>query len=118
MTYDNYEGYSKPFIVQHNTGTGVMEDNYILREVAGEFDTKEDAEKFADKLFKENNTLEQIKSTWCDNTYCVNVNTLSEKGKQLLADLKKGFKDIEINKDEYDTYKVGEYTFYFKKWDF
>lgn len=115
MTYDNYKGFTKPYVVQHYTGTGVMEDNYIAREVVGEFDTKIEAETFADKMFKANNTPEQIKSTWYDNTYSVNVNTLSDKGKELLTDLEKGFGKIKINKEDYEKMVVGERTFYFKK---
>lgn len=118
MTYAEYIGFSKPYVVQHYTGTGVTEDPYEPKEVVGEFDTKEEAEGFAKKLFNENNTPEQIKSTWCDNTYWVNVNILSDKGKQLLSEFRKGFKRVDINPKEYDTHKVSDYTFHFKKWKF
>ena len=54
----------------------------------GEFDTEEEAKRFANKLLYENNPLEDIKSTWCSNTYVVNVNTLSIKGRELLDKFK------------------------------
>jgi hypothetical protein len=115
MNYKDYNGFLKPFIVEHYNGTGVMEDPYMPKKVVGEFDVKEDAEKYAKELFNENNTPEEIKSTWCNNTYWVNVNTLSKKGKQLLSEFEKGFKNI--NTKDYEKVKVGEYTFNFKRWD-
>jgi len=115
MNYAEYEGFSKPYIVQHNTGTGVMEDPYKPKKVVGEFDTKEEAESFANKLFKENNTPEQIKSTWFNNTYWVNVNTSSDEGKELFEKLREGFKEFEINEEEYKEIKLDGYSIYFKK---
>jgi hypothetical protein len=39
----------------------------------------------------------------------------SKKGKQLLSEFEKGFKNI--NTKDYEKVKVGEYTFNFKRWD-
>jgi len=40
MNYKSYEGYSKTYILVHNTGTGVMEDPYIEHDVVHEKEAK------------------------------------------------------------------------------
>lgn len=112
MEYKDFPGYGKPFIVQHCTGFGVMESpfQYAEQDIVGWFDTKEEAEAFSKMMTEKNNPSADRKSSWCNNTYHIHINTLSERGKELLNqfyiqwdELKK--KHFE-NPDKYQTYKM------------
>jgi hypothetical protein len=83
MKYKDYAEYSKTYVLVHNTGFGVQEDNYIEHEVVYETDDYDDAINTSLELKMKNNTDEQIKSGWCDNTYQININTLTKNGKLL-----------------------------------
>lgn len=88
MGYKDYIGYTKTYVVCRNEGFGVMEAPYEEKEVVFETDDKDEAESMATKLKIENNTPEEIKSSWVPNTYRVNINTLSEEGAKMLLQFK------------------------------
>jgi len=115
MTYKDYEGFTKTYVVVYVTGTGVMEDNFINHDVVFETDNKDEAESKANELKIRNNSPADIESTWYSNRYHVNINTLSEGGKKLLEEFKSDFdKRIQegLKKGIYDVKKVGDMTFY------
>lgn len=115
MTYKDYDGFTKTYVVVYVTGTGVMEDNFIDHDVVFETDDKGEADSKAEELKIQNNSPADIKSTWYRNRYHVNINTLSDGGKKLYEKFKsdyneriqKGLKD-----GIYDVKKVGDMTFY------
>lgn len=117
MTYKEYPGYTKAYIIMHCTGFGVMEARYIDKEVVFETDDIEAAKSKAKELEFENNTLKEIESTWIPNTYHININTLAEKGKELHAEFCKEFdqrfKDIKKNKN-YNKVKIAGHEIYFQ----
>lgn len=119
MTYKEYKGYTKAYIVVHNTGFGVMEAPYKEKEVVYETDSLKEAEKVSRKFEKKNNSKKDIKSTWIPNTYWINVNTLSPKGKLLEKEFDSKCNDkIDYAKLTPDLYeKVEKYgiTFYMMK---
>lgn len=119
MEFKDCEGFKKQYVVQRYTGNGVVEDNYVDRELIKGFKSKEKAEEYAEKLFQENNTQEQIRSTWCSNRYKVVTNTLHPKG---LEDKKISDEERERElKEFYDNIHLynkevrSGITFYFKK---
>jgi len=115
MKYMEYNGFTKTYVVIHSTGTGVVEDQFIDHHVVYETDNIDEAKEKANELTKQNNTAEEIESTWYSNNYFVNVNILSKKGKELLKEfnykfdekLKKGLED-----GIYDKVKIGDITLY------
>ncbi len=84
MTYKNYPGYSKTYILVHNTGFGVMEAPYEEKEIVFEANTLEEAQAEAKRLTDLNNPGND--TSWKENTYHININTLTDKGKELLND--------------------------------
>lgn len=109
MEYKDYIGFTKTYVLVHNTGTGIMEDNYVERDVVYETDDYKDAENKSLELKLKNNTKSQIESNWCNNTYQINVNTLSDYGKKLCKEFvdnfynKRNTINISYNKtDEYE----------------
>lgn len=117
MQYKDYEGYSKTYVLVHNTGFGVMEDNYIEHDVVYETDDYEDAQNKALEFKIKNNKPEDIQSSWCYNTYHINVNTLSNKGQELLSSYKDYFDDTlkDIDKSGYIKIENHGVCFYFKE---
>jgi len=115
MKYKNYEGYTKTYILVHNTGTGTMEDNYMEHEVVYETDDYDDAENKALELKLKNNPKKDIESSWCNNTYHININTLTDKGKRLLSDFKvradESFKKL-IKSGDYTVNEIDGVKFY------
>jgi len=115
MTYKDYDGFTKTYVVVYVTGTGVMEDNFIDHDVVFETDDKGEADSKAEELKIQNNSPVDIESTWYRNRYHVNINTLSEGGKKLYEKFKSDF-DERIQKGLkdgiYDVKKVGDMTFY------
>lgn len=99
MTYKDYIGFKKTYVVVYVTGTGVMEDIYINHEVVFESNDKGEADTKAEELTKQNNSIGEIQSTWYRNRYHVNVNTLSKGGKKLLKEFEKSFDDKIKNMD-------------------
>lgn len=95
------------------SGFGVMEANYVDEEIVFQTDDQEEAYEKARSLTKENNTPEQIKSSWIPNTYWVHANTLTVEGKRLLAEFdakhKKTFDRIK-NHPNYTETKIGGVT--------
>lgn len=115
MTYKDYDGFTKTYVVVYVTGTGVMEDNFIEHNVVFETNDKGEADSKAEELEMQNNSEADIKSTWYSNRFHVNINTLSEGGKKLHEKFKSDF-DQKIQKGLedgiYDVKKVGDMTFY------
>tara|TARA_R100000655_G_C2889622_1_gene176834 strand:+ start:170 stop:538 length:369 start_codon:yes stop_codon:yes gene_type:complete len=115
MTYKDYEGFTKTYVVVYVTGTGVMEDNFIDHSVVFQTDDKREAEIKAEELKIQNNSPVEIESTWYRNRYHVNVNILSKGGKRLYEKFKCDFDErIQKGLQEgiYDVKKVGDMTFY------
>jgi len=115
MTYKDYEGFTKTYVVVYITGTGVMEDNFIDHNVVYETDNKDEADKKAEELKRHNNSPAEIESTWYSNRYHVNINTLSENGKILQKQFQSDFDkrlDKGLKNGHYDKVKIGEMTFY------
>ena len=115
MTYKDYKGFTKTYVVVYVTGTGVMEDNFIEHDVVFETDNKEEADKKAEELKTYNNSPADIESTWYRNRYHVNVNTLSEGGKKLGEKFKNDFNErLQKGLEEgiYDVVKIGEIAFH------
>lgn len=83
MIYKDYIGFTKTYVVVHNTGFGVMEANYIEKEVVFETNYIDEAYSKSIEFRNKNNTEEEIKSSWIPNTYWVNVNTLNIEGQKL-----------------------------------
>lgn len=116
MTYKEYPNCTKTFVVVHKTGFGVQEAPYIEKEVVFESDDEQIAQTEADRLTKENN--EPDCGSWKENTYWINVNTLTEQGKKLIEEfhsqfderLKKG-----LEESKYNVMQVGDRTYYTDK---
>jgi GGDEF domain-containing protein len=119
MRYKDYEGYTKPFVICHNTGFGTPEANYIERDVVGEADTYEEAREIADKFKRANNDPEDVESGWCYNTYHINVNTLSPDSKPLFDEFNKeadaALQRVKDNPNGYTTHKFNGITFHMQK---
>lgn len=119
MRYKDYEGYTKPYIIVHNTGFGVMEDNYVEHEVVAEADTYLEATRIAKQFERENNTTEEIQSSWIPNTYHINVNTNCKDGQILLKEWEKesdkAFQRVKDNPEQYTTHKANGFTYHFQK---
>ena len=119
MTYKEYKGYTKAYVVVYVTGNGVMEDNFVEHDVVYETNSKKDAYAKADELTTQNNSKKDIESTWYDNHYHVNINILSKEGKNLSDEFSGKFKKkldyAQSNPDIY--YKTERYgmTFYIMK---
>ena len=93
MKYKEYTGYTKTFIVVHNTGFGVQEASYQEQGIVYETDNEADAYKKADELRTKNNSAEDLKSSWAYNAYQVNINTLTEQGKEFLKKFESDFEE-------------------------
>lgn len=119
MRYKDYEGFTKTYIIVHNIGFGTPEDNYEEVAPVAEADTYAEAAKIANNLKGENNPPEDLQSSWCYNTYHININTLTDDGKELLEEFYKEsdalLKKAIDNPDNYTVSKSGEYTFYMQK---
>jgi predicted transcriptional regulator len=100
MTYAEYKGFKKTYVVVYVTGTGVMEDNFIDHDVVFESNDKGEADEKAKELTMKNNSIAEIESTWYRNRYQVNINTLSKKGKELLKKFENDFDEKLKNMDE------------------
>jgi hypothetical protein len=115
MTYKDYKGFTKAYVIVYVTGTGVMEDSFIDHCVVFETDNKIEADKKAKELKIQNNSPAEIESTWYRNRYHVNINTLSDMGKELSKKFQNEF-DERLNKGleegKYDKVKIGDMTFY------
>lgn len=115
MRYSEYKNCTKVYVVVHNTGSGVMEDPYIEHEVVYETDFLKEAETRASELKLKHNSEAEIESTWCSNTYHINVNTLSDKGKKLKEVASKKFDELlktGMKNGKYNVHKVGDLTFF------
>lgn len=115
MEYREYPS-NKTYIVVHKTGFGVMENPYIEKEVVYDSNSLKDAKKRADELEIQNNSAEDIKSSWRSNTYWININITTKQGKKLLAKFGKEF-DEKMKKVKWENctaYKTGDHTVYFE----
>ena len=117
MTYQDYEGFAKTYVVVYVTGTGVMEDNFVEHNVVFESNDKGEADAKANELTMKNNSIGEIQSTWYNNRYHVNVNTLSKGGKKLLKKFETEFDDKikNMDKSKYTKTKCNGMTFYIQK---
>lgn len=118
MKYKEYTGYTKTYVVVHNTGFGVQEAPYEEKEVVFETDDKQEAYAKASELRTANNSSDDIASSWVPNTYWVNVNTLSEGGKLLEKEFLIQFDErLKEGLDEGKCYvgKIGDITYYSNK---
>lgn len=115
-TFKEYPN-KKTFVIVHYTGTGVMEDPSVMREIVFDTDDKQEAEDKAHRLYLDNNSLGQIQSTWTDNHYHIHTNPLTEEGKRLETEFRKQFDEAwsKRNPDDYNEYKVGDITFSIEK---
>lgn len=113
MTYKDYHGFIKAYVVVHNTGHGVMESNFVERDVVFETDDYEEAVSVSKQLEIKNNPEDSIRSGWPNNTYHINVNTLSEKGK-LLFDTWRTEVTLRFEKEKkhYTTIVLGGITYH------
>ena len=113
MEYREYPS-DKTYIVVHKTGFGVMENPYTEKEVAYESNSLKDAKDKANELERQNNTEENIKSSWIYNTYWININTTTPEGKKLLKKFGKEFdrKMEKAKEGNFKAYKVGDQTIY------
>ena|SRR5690349_960751 len=119
MEYKNYDGFSKTYVVEHNTGYGTMESNFEPVAVVFETDDLDVAKEKSAEFQRANNSKEDIESTWILNTYHINVNTLSVGGKALHKRFESKFKKyLNSIKDDpnFIKYQVGETTVYMAKW--
>lgn len=119
MEYKEYSHIKDCYVVVHCTGNGVMEDRYVEQGIVYSSNDKKKCERKIKQLTKENNTPQQIKSTWLDNTYMLCINSSSEKGEMLYREWSKKFKDeIEYAKahpELYDVRERGKMTLYTMK---
>lgn len=119
MRYQDYEGYTKPYVIVHNTGFGVMEAPYEEHEVVAEAYTYYEAQRIAKQFTREHNTAEEIESSWIPHTYHINVNTNNPEGQRLLEEHNKQtdvlFQKVKDHPEDYTTYKQNGMTFHFKK---
>lgn len=113
MEYRKYTS-NKTYIVVHKTGFGVMENPYVEKEVVYESNSLKDAEKKAKELEIQNNSAEDIKSSWVSNTYWININTTTKQGEKLLAKFGKEFEEKmkKVRWKNYKPYKMGDQTIY------
>jgi len=109
-SYAKFEGYTKTFIIRHTTGVGVMESPLVEKEIMFETDDEKEAEKQAIKLTKYYNSPEDLETTWYSNRYVIQVNTITDKGKELhkefLVYLEKLKKQITKNSKDTVTYTI------------
>lgn len=119
MKYKDYEGFTKPYVIVHNTGFGVMEAPYQEHEIVGEADTYLEAQRLSKQFERENNTRDEIRSSWIPNTYHINVNTNCIEGQFLLKEIEKeadkAFEKVKCNPENYSTHKIGGMTYHFQK---
>lgn len=115
MEYREYPS-DKTYIVVHKTGFGVMEAPYIEKEVVYGSDNLKDAKEKASELERQNNSAENIRSSWRYNTYWININTKTKKGKKLLGEFGKQFdrKIEKVKNGNYTEYKIGDQTIYWQ----
>lgn len=115
MEYREYPS-NKTYIVVHKTGFGVVESPYLEKEVVYESNSLKVAQKKADELEVQNNSTEEIKSSWVSNTYWININTTTKQGKKLLEKFGKEFdRQMEkVNWENCTAYKTGCQTVYFE----
>lgn len=116
MSYKEYNGFTKCYVVVHNTGFGVMESPYIEKEVVFETNLLHEAEIKAKELTAINNSPDC--GSWKENTYHVNINTLNELGKLMERKFEQDFnKMIKEGMDAgaLKVTKIGDMTFYSPK---
>lgn len=115
--FEDFPQFTKPFVVRHVTGTGVMEDNFVFHGPISEHDTEEEAEIAANKLKYDNNSIKDIRSTWYQNRYCIFINTCTDVGKQLKIERDKGLSEELSSRDwsKYDEIVYDGITFYLEK---
>lgn len=94
MTYKQYPNHTKAYIVVHQTGFGVQEAPYVEHDAVFETDDYEEAKAKVGELIRQNNSPEQIASSWIPNTYTINVNTSSELGRKLEEEFSERFKRL------------------------
>lgn len=101
MTYRPYPDLLTTYVIVRTTGNGVVEDPYISHEAQEGSDDLLEATTKAGDLTRWNNSPEQLKSTWLSVRYLVEINTATEKGKELEEDFAKRF-ESQIEKIEYN----------------
>lgn len=108
MRYKDYPDYEETYIIHHNTGYGVMESLRVEHGIVASCSTLEEANNICEELTRLNNSAEDIKSSWIENTYSININTCTDEGKKLLKEFHiqtdKLFKEIKDNPELYNTY--------------
>jgi hypothetical protein len=108
--YAEFEGHTKTFIIKHIQGVGVIESPFVEKEIMFETDDEKEAEKQVIKLKKYYNSPEDLETTWYSNRYQIQVNTLTDKGKELhkefLVYLEKLKKQITKNSKDTVTYTI------------
>jgi len=94
MRYKDYNGYTKTYVIVHVTGNGVIEDPFIDHSVVFETNNKNEANSKVKKLTLENNSIAEIESSWYNNRYHININTLSKNGANLYKQFNKEFDSL------------------------
>ena len=116
MTYKEYPDHKGCYVIVHYTGYGVMEDPYIEREPVYSTNDCDDTEALVHAFTEDYNTPEQIESTWIPDTFHINVNTITDKGKQLHKEFTEVF-EIKLKEVKQDPrmqeMKFGSQTIYF-----
>lgn len=107
MRYDNFPG-EKTYVVFHTEGTGEQGGAPIEeKEYLDSFDTEEEALAFG-------RTRYPRITGWEWDNFRININRLTDKGKELYAEFERAFATLEQrvkdHPDEYTTYQFGDTT--------
>lgn len=116
MIYKEYNGFTKCYVVVHNTGFGVIEAPYEEKEVVFETDLLHEAEAKSRELTSINNNPDC--GSWKENTYHININTLSELGKLMERKFEQDFNQMiesGMKAGNLRVAKIGNMTFYSPK---
>jgi hypothetical protein len=90
-----------------------MEDPHKFKRVVSEHRTMEEAEAEAASLKVLYNTPEEIESTWTDNNFHININSLSEEGRNYWNSRPNFFDNL--NEDDYIITQCGDIKVYTHK---
>jgi len=97
--------YDKTYLIVHEQGY----DEFSEIGIVGAFDTKQEADAECKRLWLENNSEEERRSTWTNNHYSIRINSATEDGKKLTDNFGKGvealFEYAKAHPEEYNVYE-------------